>query len=71
MLPPLLCEELCSLNPGVDRLAFSVVWEMSDEGDVLAQWAGRTVIRSCAKLAYGHAQVSGAFREHRVSGVWS
>ena len=60
MLPPLLSEELCSLNPGVDRLAFSVVWEMSAAGDVLAQWAGRTVIRSCAKLAYGHAQVGGA-----------
>lgn len=32
MLPPLLCEELCSLNPGVERLAFSVVWDMDAEG---------------------------------------
>jgi exoribonuclease R len=29
MLPPLLCEQLCSLNPGVDRLAFSVMWDMT------------------------------------------
>lgn len=34
MLPRLLCEELCSLNPGVDRLAFSVVWDMDSEGDI-------------------------------------
>ena len=34
MLPRLLCEELCSLNPGVDRLAFSVVWDMTADGDI-------------------------------------
>lgn len=31
MLPKLLCEELCSLNPGVERLSFSVVWDMDSE----------------------------------------
>ena len=37
MLPSLLCEELCSLNPGVDRFAFSVVWELEmDEEDEAA-----------------------------------
>ena len=41
---------------GVDRLAFSVMWELDVEGHVLSQWAGRTVIRSCAKLAYHNAQ---------------
>ncbi|OAE33868.1 hypothetical protein AXG93_1921s1150 [Marchantia polymorpha subsp. ruderalis] len=56
MLPPLLCEELCSLNPGVDRLAFSVMWSMDSSGNVLDQWIGRTIICSCAKLTYGHAQ---------------
>lgn len=56
MLPPLLCEQLCSLNPGVDRLAFSVIWELTPRGDIVRQWMGRTVITSCCKLAYGHAQ---------------
>ncbi|KAL4419743.1 hypothetical protein ABPG75_006841, partial [Micractinium tetrahymenae] len=56
MLPRLLCEELCSLNPGVDRLAFSVVWDMTEEGDITSTWAGRSVIRSCGKLAYPHVQ---------------
>ena len=41
---------------GVDRLTFSVIWEMTAEGRILQQWCGRTVISSCAKLAYGHAQ---------------
>lgn len=52
-----------ALFSGVDRLAFSVMWELNEEGEVLSQWTGRTVIRSCVKLAYFHAQrmVDGVF----------
>jgi hypothetical protein len=115
MLPPRLCEDLCSLNPDVDRYAhkhsatshdaqllhsydahsltlfythslttlslyyysltlfcplthvhcsgclrvtivwlcrcaFSVIWELTDEGDIVDEWFGRTVIRSCWKV---------------------
>ncbi|XP_042560492.1 DIS3-like exonuclease 2 isoform X2 [Clupea harengus] len=56
MLPRLLCEELCSLNPLIDRLTFSVVWKLSPEGKILSEWFGRSVIRSCVKLSYDHAQ---------------
>ncbi|KAG7153782.1 DIS3-like exonuclease 2-like [Homarus americanus] len=56
MLPRVLCEHLCSLNPGEDRLAFSVIWELRPNGEVVGEWFGRTVIRSCLKLAYEHAQ---------------
>ncbi|CAG8445857.1 5385_t:CDS:10 [Diversispora eburnea] len=56
MLPNILSEELCSLNPGVDRLSFSVIWKMTPEGKVMETWYGRTIIRSCAKLSYEHAQ---------------
>ncbi|KAE8269781.1 hypothetical protein A4X09_0g2548 [Tilletia walkeri] len=56
MLPPALSEELCSLVPGVERLAFSAVFTMTKEGHVIGTWHGRTVIRSCAKLAYADAQ---------------
>ncbi|XP_029971606.1 DIS3-like exonuclease 2 isoform X2 [Salarias fasciatus] len=56
MLPRLLCEELCSLNPLVDRLTFSVVWTITPEGKILSEWFGRSVIRSCVKLSYDHAQ---------------
>ncbi|XP_033724656.1 DIS3-like exonuclease 2 isoform X3 [Pecten maximus] len=56
MLPRILCEELCSLNPDEDRLTFSVVWNMSAEGEIYHEWFGRSVIRSCTKLSYDHAQ---------------
>ncbi|XP_023788729.1 DIS3-like exonuclease 2 isoform X1 [Cyanistes caeruleus] len=56
MLPRLLCEELCSLNPMRDRLTFSVIWKLTPEGKILDEWFGRTVICSCVKLSYDHAQ---------------
>ena len=57
MLPRLLCEELCSLNSGVDRLAFSVIWIFDSNAKIIGKpWFGKTVIRSCAKLSYDHAQ---------------
>jgi len=56
MLPPTLSEEACSLNPGVERLAFSVVFTMTKEGRVIQKWMGKTVIKSSAKLSYAEAQ---------------
>ena len=56
MLPRPLCENLCSLNPGEDRLTYTVEWTINGEGEVLSEWFGRSVIRSCVKLAYEHAQ---------------
>ncbi|KAI3375239.1 hypothetical protein L3Q82_021745, partial [Scortum barcoo] len=56
MLPRLLCEELCSLNPLTDRLTFSVIWKITPEGKILNEWFGRSIICSCVKLSYDHAQ---------------
>lgn len=56
MLPPTLCEELCSLNLGKDRLAFSVIFTMTKEAKVAKKWFGRTVIKSSAQLSYANAQ---------------
>ncbi|KAL9245534.1 hypothetical protein vseg_019176 [Gypsophila vaccaria] len=56
MLPPLLSENLGSLIPGVDRLTYSIFWDIDVSGTVLDRWVGRTVIRSCCKLSYEHAQ---------------
>ncbi|CAB4386260.1 RNB-domain-containing protein [Rhizophagus irregularis] len=56
MLPPLLCEELCSLCPGVEKLACSIIWKMTPEGKTMETWYGRTIIKPCAKLSYENAQ---------------
>jgi len=58
MLPRLLCENLCSLNPNVERLAFSVTWRMNRNGELVDKepWFGRSIIRSCCKLDYATAQ---------------
>jgi len=56
MLPPALSEQLCSLLPGQDRLAFSAVFTFDAEGKVIKRWFGKTIIRSAAKLAYPDAQ---------------
>ncbi|KAL3641771.1 hypothetical protein CASFOL_012586 [Castilleja foliolosa] len=63
MLPPMLSDNLASLNPGVDRLAFSIFWDINPAGEALDHWIGRTVIRSCSKLSYEHAQgiIDGSF----------
>jgi exoribonuclease R len=34
MLPRLLCDRLCSLNPGEDRLTYSVIWTINEQGEV-------------------------------------
>lgn len=71
MLPPLLCEELCSLNPQVDRLTYSCLWRMHPDGTLVDEpaWFGRTVIRSCCKLDYQTAQhmIEGSIRPEDAS----
>ncbi|KAM7532794.1 hypothetical protein Aperf_G00000129294 [Anoplocephala perfoliata] len=56
MLPRELCENLCSLHPGSDKLTFSVVFRLNSNGQILSRWLGRTVINSRAKLSYEDAQ---------------
>lgn len=51
MLPPTLSEQLCSLLPGQDRLAFTVVFTMDNEARVLKKWFGKTIIRYAYPLA--------------------
>jgi DIS3-like exonuclease 2 len=58
MLPRILCEDLCSLKPGAERLTMSIVWQMNDDGEILDQWFGRSIITSASQLSYKHVQVS-------------
>lgn len=45
MLPPTLCEQLCSLLPGQDRLSFSVIFTLSNDGKVSGKWMGKAIIK--------------------------
>ncbi|CAL4885427.1 unnamed protein product [Urochloa decumbens] len=56
MLPSRLSEELVSLNPGVDRLAFSIIWDIDSDGNIVSRWIGRSIIFSCCKLSYDLVQ---------------
>ena len=56
MLPRILCENVCSLNPNEERLTFSVIWKIHSNGDILGVWFGRTIINSAAKLTYDMVQ---------------
>lgn len=56
MLPEELSNGLCSLNPNVDRLTFSAIFEMDMTGKVHTQWFGRTVIHSDKRFTYENAQ---------------
>ena len=56
MLPEKLCNKLCSLRPGEDKLTFATIFEMTPEARVVNSWIGRTAIRSDFRLDYGKAQ---------------
>jgi ribonuclease R len=52
MLPYELSTDICSLKPGVDRLALSALLEIDHQGEVTAQQFTRSVIRSAERMTY-------------------
>jgi ribonuclease R len=56
MLPEKLSNDLCSLKPHVDRLAFSVIFTINPSLEIVNQWFGKTVINSKRRFAYEEAQ---------------
>ncbi|OVA00648.1 Ribonuclease II/R [Macleaya cordata] len=56
MLPKPLTEDICSLRSDVERLAFSVIWEMTPEAEIISTRYTKSVIKSCAALSYIEAQ---------------
>lgn len=52
MLPKELSNGICSLNPNVDRLAFSCLMDVSSDGKLLKYRFEKTVIRSRVKGVY-------------------
>jgi ribonuclease R len=56
MLPEVLSNDLCSLNPNVDRLTFSAVFIFTPQMEIIDEWFGRTVIHSHHRFTYENAQ---------------
>ncbi|MCU4176508.1 ribonuclease R [Carboxylicivirga sp. N1Y90] len=56
MLPEHLSNGICSLRPHEEKLCFSVVFEISDQAEILDSWVGRTVIYSDRRFTYEEAQ---------------
>ncbi|NCN52479.1 ribonuclease R [Candidatus Parcubacteria bacterium] len=56
MLPEVLSNDLCSLRPNEDRLAFSAVFEMTADGHIEQEWYGQTIIHSDKRFSYEDAQ---------------
>jgi len=56
MLPETLSNDLCSLNPNEDKFAYSAIFEINKNAEVLNEWFGRTIINSDFRFTYEHAQ---------------
>jgi ribonuclease R len=56
MLPEKLSNGLCSLRPHEDKLTFSAVFELDENGRLYDQWIGKTIIHSDRRFAYEEAQ---------------
>lgn len=56
MLPEVLSNDVCSLNPNEEKCTFSSVFVMNDKGDVLERWFGKTIIKSWKRFTYEGAQ---------------
>ncbi|MCX6234596.1 MAG: ribonuclease R [Bacteroidetes bacterium] len=56
MLPEKLSNNICSLQPGKDKLCFSAVFIMDDDANILNEWFGKTVINSNCRFNYNEVQ---------------
>ncbi|MBU2019324.1 MAG: ribonuclease R, partial [Bacteroidetes bacterium] len=67
MLPEQISNLACSLRPNEDKFSFSAVFEITERGEVLKQWFGKTVIHSNHRFAYEDAQEIIEGKEHELS----
>lgn len=57
MLPMLLGTDLCSLKPYVERYAFSAIWEITPDADIVKSEFTKSVIKSREAFSYEQAQI--------------
>lgn len=58
MVPELLSSNLCSLRGGEERFAFSCVWEMDKEANILNTRFHKSIIKSKRAMTYEEAQIT-------------
>ena len=56
MLPEVLSNDLCSLKPKVDRLCFSVIFEINNKAEILDYKISKSIIHSNKRFTYKEAQ---------------
>jgi ribonuclease R len=56
MLPERLSNGLCSLRPNEDKLCFSAIFKLDNNGVIIDEWFGRTIINSDNRFTYDEAQ---------------
>ncbi len=56
MLPEILSNDVCSLNPHEDKLSFSAIFVVDDHAKIHSRWFGRTVMNSDHRFTYETAQ---------------
>ena len=56
MLPERLCNNICSLRPNEDKLAYSIVFQLDEFAEVKSYEICRTVINSNRRFTYEEAQ---------------
>jgi exosome complex exonuclease DIS3/RRP44 len=57
MLPMLLGTDLCSLKPYVERYAFSAIWEITPDAEIVKSDFTKSVIKSREAFSYEQAQI--------------
>jgi len=58
MLPEVLSNDVCSLNPHEDKLSFSAIFVMDEKAHIKERWFGKTVMNSTHRFTYETAQAA-------------
>ena len=56
MLPERISNELCSLRPNEDKYTFSVIFQITNRGEIKHKWIGRTITHSNHRFTYEDVQ---------------
>lgn len=57
MVPELLSSNLCSLRGGEERFAFSCVWEIDENANIINTKFHKSIIKSKKAMTYEEAQL--------------